>query len=200
MGTITASSAGTWRASSRPTVAVPSAIVRPSKGWIRGASFVGLDGTHGLEGSVHVRHQHKLRAITAHLGDAEGVGAFHHHHLGRGADAVRGEGDGDGMVARAHRSDAPRPRRIVESERAEQRAPRLERAGALEELQLEEDRAVRPECVRDGSSPPVVHRGLVDQTAERRAGLLDRGEIGRGQVLLSHPPLLPAEARRALPR
>ena len=102
---------------------MPSAIVRPFEGMDQGASFVGLDGPHGLEGSVHVRHQHKLRAITPHLGDAEGVGAFHHHYLGRGADAVRGKGHGDGMVAGAHRSDAPRPRRIVESERAEQCAP-----------------------------------------------------------------------------
>ncbi len=112
-----------------------------------GAALVGLDGTHGLEGRVHVRHQHQLRAIAAHLSDAEGVGAFHHHHFGRRADTVCGEGHRDGVVAGAHRGDAALPPRLVESQRVEQRAPGLEGAGALEQLELEEDRALRPENV-----------------------------------------------------
>ena len=111
---------------------------------------------------------------------------------------MRSEGHRDGVIAGAHRSDAARPRRIVEGERAEQRAPRLEGAGALEQLQLEEDVALRPERVRDRGGAPTVHRGLVDQIAEGLPGRLHRGKIGRGHILLDHPPLLPAEARRAL--
>ena len=171
---------------------MPSAIVRPSKGWISVRPFLALDGPYGLEGSVHVRHQDQLRAVTAHLGDAEGVRPFHHHHLGGGADAVCGEGHRDGVIAGAHRSDATHTRRIVEGERAEQRAPRLEGAGALEQLQLEEDFALRPQRVRDRGSAPAVHRGLVDQIAEGLPGRLHRGKIRWSRILVSQRTLLPA--------
>ena len=185
MGTITASSAGTWRASSRPRVALAERSRRTLEGMDQRAPL-GLDGAHGLEGGVHVRHLHQLGTVAAHLGDAEGVRALHHHHPGGGADALCGEGHGNRVVAGADRGHAPRPRRLVEGERVEQRAPRLEGAGALEQLQLEEDRALRPERRRDGGCAPALHRRLLDQVAERRPRRLDRGEVGRGCAFLRH--------------
>ena len=63
-----------------------------------------------------------------------------HHHGGRHAQRARRVGDRDAVVAAAHRDDARRPLRRAQRRDLGERAARLERAGALQQLELERDR------------------------------------------------------------
>jgi hypothetical protein len=180
MGTITASRPGAWSTSSSPRVAVPSAVRGPSNGWTKVRPSIDLP--HALEGSVDVLDEIDLRAPPSTRGHASGVGRLGHHHLGGRAEDPGGVSDGDGVIAGADRGDAAGQRGAVEPEHHRQRASRLEGAGVLEQLELEDDLGAGGEVLADLTVPPAPHRRLDDEVAEPLAGGSDLGQRRRDHV------------------
>ena len=182
IGTITASRSGACAAELEPERGGAEGRERAFEGVDEGAALRGLDLAHALERPVHVLDQIDLGAPPPAGGHAGGVGRPRHHDLrGRAEDPGR-VADGDGVVARAHRGDPAGERGAVERQHDGQRAPRLERARVLEELELEDDPGARVQVVGDLAAAPPPHGRLDDQVAEPLPGGADLGERRRGHV------------------
>ena len=156
-------------------------------------SFPHADFLDAAKRGVKIRFEHDLAAEAAALGDAKGTGAFFHDHLGTRAHRARGKCGGDRVIAGADRADAAPALVLVERERVHERTARLEAAGVLEQLELEEYARARREG-GVGSRPLERHdRGLENPVAKpgaRRADFRKRQPGSRGVVVRHGPGIL----------
>ena len=114
--------------------------------------------------------------------DAHGIGRRKHDHFRIDARRCGGECDGRRMIARTHRNHAASASVFGKIEHVEQRTASFERAGVLEQFELELDFGVLAERRRDLAIAQAMHRSgndIVRQAVSRSAYLVDRKCMNR---------------------
>ena len=181
-----------------PQVAVPSAMVRPSKGWMK------------------VRPSSASMARTASKA-AWTSGTSTRAPRRSGAPGRRGRGPplpSSPPWPRCRRGARRRPRRWRGCRRSRRVTPRFRPASSRASALSSAPRALKvpvrwnssslrktalsgPSASETAAAAPAVHRGLLDQIAEGRPRSLDRREVRRGLALLRHRATAPESVARA---